>query len=279
MLVHKQKLEDLLNGLSQLNTDWKDEFAKRVIASYERLEPITDLGTRNLQSLFDDDFEVGVTMARLFLEKSKDEFYSDWTAEFPEQGLNKARYLKNKETFLGQMDQLLVRSTIVSTVNQTYTWKDILTERLKAGRGSAIKGQARGRALEDFVESLVSSVFGDHYDSRCSFTGASGNSKEKADFAIPSKDHPQILIEVKAYGATGSKQTDVLGDVSRILEEKRQDTPFLLVTDGVTWKSRANDLRRLVSMQNKGDIYRIYTKSMKEDLQSDLAQMKLEKGL
>ena len=269
----------MLASLSQLDTDWKDEFAKRVISSYERLEPATELGTVNLQKLFDEDFEVGLTIARLFLEKSKDEFFSEWRARFPKDGLNKGHYVKNKEAFLAQLDHLLVRSTIVSTVSQSYTWKDILTERLKAGRGSAIKGQARGRALEDFVEGIVSSVFGKHYDTRCSFTGASGHSKEKTDFAIPSKEHPQILIEVKAYGATGSKQTDVLGDVTRILEEKRQDTPFLLVTDGVTWKSRANDLRKLVVMQNMGDIYRIYTKSMEQELLSDLTQMKLEKSL
>ena len=145
------------------------------------------------------------------------------------------------------MGHLLLRSTIAATINQTYTWKDILTERLKASRGSAIKRHARGRALEDF--------------------------------AIPNKKHPQILIEAKAYGAMGSKQTDVLGDVTRILEEKRTDTPFLLVTDGITWNSRVDDLRRLVAMQNKGEIYRIYTKSMEDALYIDLSQMKQKKGL
>ena len=87
---------------------------------------------------------------------------------------------------------------------------------------------ARGKSIEsDPIDRL--------YDARCRFTGATGISTEKTDFAIPSKDDPGILIEAKAYGATGSKQTDVLGDITRIVNEKRDDTQFLLVTDGITF--------------------------------------------
>lgn len=104
-------------------------------------------------------------------------------------------------------------------------------------------------------------------------------STEKADFAIPSASDPAILIEVKAYGATGSKQTDVLGDIARIVEQKRHDTVFILVTDGVTWKQRSNDLRKLIALQNEGKILRIYTKSMAQDLRDDLETLKSENEL
>src|SRR5690606_37930793 len=99
------------------------------------------------------------------------------------------------------------------------------------------------------------------------------------DFAIPSKDDPAILIEAKAYGATGSKQTEVLGDITRICREKRTDTHFLLVTDGITWRERMNDLRRLVQLQNEGEITRIHTQSMGPDLAQDLATLKREHAL
>jgi hypothetical protein len=153
-------------------------------------------------------------------------------------------------------------------------------ERLRGGRGSAIKGQKRGRGLEDFAEVLVKSTFGeDSYDTRCRFTGARGTSTEKADFAIPSKADPRVLIEVKAYGATGSKQTDVLGDVARVVAEKRPDTDFLLLTDGVTWRDRVSDLRKLVEMQNRGEITRIYTRAMGAQLQADLSDLKRDHAL
>lgn len=133
--------------------------------------------------------------------------------------------------------------------------------------------------MEDFVEAIVRSIFlDDQVAIRCRFTGAKGQSTEKADFAIPSSTDPTILIEVKAYGATGSKQTDVLGDISRIVEEKRHDTVLLLVTDGITWKQRTNDLRKLIGLQNEGRIQRIYTKSMAEDLRNDLETLRSEMG-
>ena len=151
---------------------------------------------------------------------------------------------------------------------------------MKSGRGSATKGQARGRYLEDFTEEIVQEVFGaNNYDKRCRFVGATGNSTEKADFAIPSRRDPNILIEVKAYGATGSKQTDILGDVSRIVEEKRRDTQFLLVTDGTSWRQRSSDLEKLVEFQRKGDIGRIYTMRMRSELKNDLESLKRSHGI
>lgn len=102
-----------------------------------------------------------------------------------------------------------------------------------------------------------------------------GKSTEKADFAIPAADDPRILLEVKAYGATGSKQTDILGDMQRIIREKRNDTMLFLITDGITWLDRRNDMRKLVDMQNQGLITRIYTMRMREALIEELADLKL----
>ncbi len=165
-------------------------------------------------------------------------------------------------------------------INTPISWSDLLTERLKSGRGSAIKGQRRGRHLEDFVEQLLIRTFGKNaYDARCQFTGATGISTEKTDFAIPSKDDTGILIEAKAYGATGSKQTDVLRDITRIVSEKRNDAHFLLITDGITWRDRSSDLAKLVTLQNQGKITRIYTQSMAEQLEADLRQLKEEHRL
>lgn len=71
----------------------------------------------------------------------------------------------------------------------------------------------------------------------------------------------------------------MLGDFERIVRQKRDDTHLLLITDGVTWMSRANDLRKLIRMQNVGQIARIYTLKMLEDLRSDLETLKRDHGL
>ena len=96
------------------------------------------------------------------------------------------------------------------------------------------------------------------------------------DTAIPSKSAARILIEAKGYGATGSKMTDILGDIRTIVAAKRPDTAFLFFTDGLTWKERSSDLRQIVEFQNNGDITRIYTYAMADQFEADLRQLKAE---
>jgi hypothetical protein len=67
--------------------------------------------------------------------------------------------------------------------------------------------------------------------------------------------------------------------MGRIVGKKRHDTTLLFVTDGVTWKLRANDLRKLIEMQNEGRIARIYTSKMFPDLRQDLLRLRSEHGL
>ena len=276
-----QTLEEILSELSSLESDWKDAFAVRVIEFLSSVAEKSEYSLDDLKSMLDQDFDAAVTVMRLFIDKSKDEFSTILRAELIGQaGIGKAAYAKDKESYAVALDHLLIRESIRKTINGQYTWKDILIERLKSGRGSAIKGQHRGRALEDFIEEIVVSAFGSgNFNTRCSFIGRSGQSTEKADFAIPSKIKPRIIIEVKAYGATGSKQSDVLGDVGRIIAEKRHDTTFIFVTDGITWNDRVSDLRKLIKLQNEGFIYRIYTEKMGPELRLDLNQLKMEYNL
>jgi len=143
---------------------------------------------------------------------------------------------------------------------------------------SSASRKNRGRGLEDFTEALVREVFGENFDSRCQFTGV-GGATGKCDFAIPNRNKPMILIEAKGYGATGSKMTDVFGDANKIINAKRPDIPFILITDGITWMRRMNDLRKLIKLQNAGSIMRIYTTKMAAAFLADLKQLKAEYGL
>lgn len=274
-----QEKDFLLDNLSTLETDWKDDFAIKVLDFLDSMTP-ENINDNMFKELLDKDFDVASTIFRLFLEKSKDEYTSTLKQLIPEKGMiGKSGYKKNKDRYVEIFSHLLLREKISETVNREYTWKDIVTERLKSGRGSAIKGQKRGRQLEDFVENVVKQVFDTNYEVRCSFIGQKGNSTEKADFAIPSKENPEIIIEVKGYGATGSKQTDVIGDVNKIIQEKRHDSTFLLFTDGITWKERESDFRKLIKFQNEGYIYKIYTKKMEDEFLNDLRLLKEEKNL
>jgi len=148
--------------------------------------------------------------------------------------------------------------------HRTREWKlrDILLERYKQTRGRAIRAQRRGAALEEAVEEILRELqdeIGLTYEANRNFISRSG-SEAKADFMIPSHVEPQIVIEAKGYEATGSKLTDVLGDILKIIQAKDPKTCFFLVTDGIGWYRRLSDLRKVVEYHERGEIRMIYTR-------------------
>lgn len=275
---HRQTLKEVLDALSSLESSWRDSFAEKTITLLGSIPTGRSLAASDLQAILDqsntkEEFEIRVTAFRLFLDLSQDEFEMELVELLGNGGIGINRYKKDSQRYIAALSNLGLIETMMETVSRQVTWADLLEERLKSGRGSAIKGQRRGRLLEDFVEERIKKIF-DKYDVRCRFQGASGESTETSDFAIPSKKDPRILVEAKAYGATGSKQSDTIGTMERIIAQKRHDTTLLLVTDGLTWLSRKSDLEKIVKMQNQGRIARIYTTSMSDFLLSDLEDLK-----
>ncbi len=277
MEIVAQSLDDILSTLRPLTVEWQDDVSRRVIAQIEAL-PVKDSYTvADVRKLLDTRFDDGLLICRLFLGQSKDQFTSQLSAALKE-GTGITAYRKSPDALLEVLLALGILEAMAAEVNRKPRWSDVLVERLRSGRGSAISGQRRGRAVEDFAENIVRNVFGNAYTVRCTFTGPR-KKKAKCDFAIPSKNSARILIESKGYGATGSKMTDIIGDIEKIIAAKRPDAAFLFFTDGLTWKQRKSDLRKIVEYQNEGDITRIYTYAMANQFEADLRQLKQEYGL
>ena len=275
MEVIAQTLEEILDTLQPIEVDWKDDTARKVIDRLRRL-PIQDTYTvADVQSLLEEDFTEGMLICRLFLGLSKDRFEGHLANSLGPGGTGIMRYRSDRRKFLAALEDLDLIEAMATETNRELHWSDRLVERLRSGRGSAISGQRRGRKVEDFAESVVKKVFGEAFDERCTFQGQRGHTA-KCDFAIPSSSDPRIVIESKGYGATGSKMSDVIGDIEKIIAAKRSDTAFLFFTDGVTWRQRQSDLRRIVDYQNNGDVTRIYTYAMADRFENDLRQLKTE---
>jgi hypothetical protein len=270
-----QSLDELVEGLSPLDVDWMDDIAASAIARLTALPKKAEYSRDDIAALLDDNFTEGLLCARLFLMLSKDSMESLLRKELTGSGIGIGikGYQADRTGFLDALERMGLLVMMETTINHEPVWSDILVERLRAGRGSAISGQKRGRGLEDFVEALVREVFGDAYEARCTFTGADGK-LAKCDVAIPDRTRPSIVIEVKGYGATGSKMTDIIGDLDAIIDAKRHGTKLFFVTDGMTWKQRISDLRKIVERQNQGKIDRIYTTQMREQFLKDLRSMK-----
>lgn len=278
MEVVSQNIEDILSALQPLNVDWQDDTSRRVVAEIQSMPVKKFYTVDDVQIFLDKNFDDGLLICRLFLGFSKDQFMPALRAELGTASMGVTVYRKNKAAFLDALVRLGLLDVMAAQTSRVPLWSDMLVERLRSGRGSAISGQKRGRGVEDFAEAIVKKVFGRAYSSRCNFTG-SRNQTAKCDFAIPSKTSPRIIIESKGYGATGSKMTDVIGDIEKIIAAKRADTAFLFFTDGLTWNQRQSDLKKIVEYQNAGDITRIYTYAMAESLEADLRQLKVEFGL
>lgn len=274
MAATDQKIDDILNSLSPLDVEWMDETARSVIARLADLPKKAKYDRIDIAALLDEDFEVAILCARLFLAMSKDSMEAALKRELGAGGIGIQRYRKDPITFLDAFERLLLPEALDAAINYQPVWSDILVERLRSGRGSAISGQKRGRGLEDFVEALVEEVFGDQYETRCTFSGAEGKTA-KCDVAIPNRDRPKVVIEIKGYGATGSKMSDIIGDLDAIITAMRRDTKLLFFTDGLTWKARSSDLKKIVERQNEGKIARIYTTSMRDEFLTDLRRLKM----
>jgi hypothetical protein len=272
----RQKLEDITGTLSELPSVWMDEHAEMVIQLASDLPRKRNITLEDLGRILDEQFDVGMTFLRLVLSMPKDRFEPALREALGSSGAGLTRFRKDREGFLAGLDTLGVVGTLNDLIHTPVSWQDLIAERLRHMRGSAISGQKRGRSLEDFTEGIVKRVFGDRlYCMRCTFVTAEGKqSTDTIDFCIPDRADPSILIEAKGYGATGSKQSDILPKCERIISQKRHDTTFLLVTDGITWRQRVNDLRKLIGLQNQGRIAKIYTQKMVDLLEADLRELR-----
>jgi hypothetical protein len=275
MEVIAQKLEEVMASLQPLTVDWKDETAHRVIETLKSLPVKKTYTAEDVKALLDEYFDDGILICRLFLGFSKDQFVSVLREKLADEGIGVKSYHAHTGAFVEALLSTGLLQVMATEVNRKPHFSDVLVERLRSGRGSAIAGQRRGRGVEDFAEEIIKKVFGKTFQARCTFVGPRGQ-QAKCDFAIPSKSAARILIEAKGYGATGSKMTDILGDIRGIIAAKRSDTAFLFFTDGLTWKQRRSDMRKIVEFQNNGDITRIYTYAMAEQFEADLEQLKAE---
>ena len=273
----QQTLDEILGALQPLRVDWQDDVAIRVITTLKAIPAKEKYGPADIQGILENNFEDALLIFRLFLGLSKDQFTPLLQDALGPGGSGIKRFQKEAGAFIQALVSLGIQEAMTGCINRETHWSDILVERLRSGRGSAISGMKRGRNLENFVEEIVQKIF-KTYDVRCDFTGISGK-KAKCDFAIPGRALPKIIIESKGYAATGSKMSDIIGDIEKIMRAKRHDTKLLIFTDGISWNQRQSDLTKIVQLQNEGYVERIYTLKMAKQFEKDLKRLKLELGL
>jgi len=259
-------LEELLDQIERIPTAGIDDIGQKVIETIPRI--IEQIGNRSLDRALVEELlqrePYALDVFRLFLDLSQDVLVNEFNAKGIEGNFGSLR--KRCSRHAAEIAEVLVELGLLDAIEahraRKWSLEDLLIERYKETRGRAIRAQKRGAALEEAVEEMLRELqkeIGFRYEKGRNFIGHSGK-EAKADFIIPSHQRPQIIIEVKAYEATGSKLTDVLGDVMKILEAKDPSIHFFLVTDGIGWYRRISDLKKLVDYHQSGQIDMIYTR-------------------
>jgi hypothetical protein len=271
MQLEKISLEELVDELEELPSDWMDEKALALVAhikiSLGRLRvldrPLTE---QDLADELRDDARF-LEICRLFLGKGQEpaaHVISDALGERMSWTKLRAVARREPERIASAFVELKVPELIQNHLERRWQAEDVLVERYKMSRGRAVAGQRRGRGLEDEVAAVLGEL-GIPFERGVTFLGKRG-APAKCDFAIPTRQHPKVVIEAKGFEATGSKLTDFLGDILKIAQAKDFHMYFFLVTDGRGWHHRLSDLRKIVEAHQENLIDMIYTRARLADL-------------
>jgi len=276
MKFPKLHLEEVLRELAELPSNWIDEKGRALVDEIRRsVEGLRKLKVKPTATVLEAALAENAAfldVCRLFLGKGQEPVAHMLCDQLGESSMTWSRLRGLAAQDPARMAQALVGiglpDLITDHMDRRWEVEDVLIDRYKMTRGRAIAGQKRGRALEDDVEKVLREN-GVPFETRVSFVGKDGKTA-KCDFAIPTANHPKVVIEAKGFEATGSKLTDYLGDVLKVAEAKEYHMYFFLVTDGRGWHNRRSDLQKLVAQQNSGVIDMIYTRARLRQLAHDV---------
>jgi hypothetical protein len=96
---------------------------------------------------------------------------------------------------------------------------------------------------------------------------------------IPSAAEPEIVVVAKGFDSTGSKLTDAVREIEEIAEVRLPRQYVMAVIDGIAWKSRMADLRRIYALWETHRIDGMYTLSSLDRFRRDLEEAAHLRGL
>ncbi|MFF0366947.1 hypothetical protein [Micromonospora sp. NPDC005087] len=159
---------------------------------------------------------------------------------------------------------------------RTYDFGDLLTARAGSRAIAARAGQS-GRKVEDEIE-LIAQDVGLKCEPRTRFVGRAGRDAP-CDLAIPSAKSPVIVVAAKGFDSTGSKLTDAVREIVEMAEVRLPTQFVIAVIDGIGWKSRTADLRRIYDLWATKQIDGMYTLATLDAFRDDIEHAARLRGL
>lgn len=158
----------------------------------------------------------------------------------------------------------------------SYDFGDILIARAGTRQTAAAAG-ASGRKVEDEIEAIAKEL-GLPYQARTRFTGRNGRTAP-CDLVIPSGDHAEIAVAAKGFDSTGSKLSDAVTEIENMADVRQPRQYVLAVIDGIGWKNRLKDLRRIYTLWERRQIDGMYSLASLGSFRDDLREAARLRGL
>lgn len=158
---------------------------------------------------------------------------------------------------------------IQQQMRREWSFTDVLLERYLWSRRTAASAVGQGRRLEDFVEEVVRRL-GVPYHLRTRFIGR-GDATAPCDLALPEGGaDARIVIAVKGFNSTGSKLSDAVREIEAMASVRAPRQYVIAVVDGIGWRNRRADLRRIHQLWEAREIDGLYTLAHLDAFEADL---------
>ena len=135
---------------------------------------------------------------------------------------------------------------------------------------TATQAGQSGRKVEDEIEAIAADL-GLQYQTRTQFTGRNGRIAP-CDLVVPDSGSAQIVVAAKGFDSTGSKLRDAVREIEEMAEIRLPRQFVIAVIDGVGWKNRQYDLRKIHDLWVAQQIDGMYTLATLDQFRDDLEE-------
>ncbi len=154
--------------------------------------------------------------------------------------------------------------------DRVYAFADVLIARAGT-RTTATSAGLSGRHIEDELEGIARAL-GLPYSVRTRFEGRNGRTAP-ADVAVPVGGRGCVIaVAAKGFDSTGSKLTDAVREIEEMADARTGQQVVLAVVDGIGWKGRMADLRRIWDLWESREIDGLYTLASLDSFKVDLVR-------
>ena len=154
--------------------------------------------------------------------------------------------------------RLHLPEAIDAQIDRDWSLADILAERAKALRAHVVEDATAVLPIDEAIERSLKSIEVP-FKANVYFKGRRRKTAP-CDFAIPAIDHPKVVIATAAFREVSDEWEEYLARLDRINKARDFHTYLFVVVDGVQWMAQEPKLKRLIKLQNDGDIDLLYTR-------------------